>query len=283
MCSMRTITEIKCERALCPTGISSIAPYVVNPYRGCGFGCLYCYSQKNKCFQKEKRVWGSFVDVKINCLSILGRELKNIKPEKVLLGSTTEVYQPIEEKYLLTRKIIELLNKHNVPVVILTKSDLIVRDIDILGNAKICFTINLHEDGLIKMFERNSPGKKQRLSAVKKLKENEINTYIHVGPVLPGFTDVEKIMNMVYGLTERVNFEGFNFWMCPNREVKSILKIEEKFLDKDSYDTYCENLKKNIIGCNKRYGYKISFFFQPYKTYWQSSDKLSQNNSMGVL
>lgn len=139
---MRNTEEnlIRCQRALAPTGIS-IAPYVINPYRGCEFGCIYCYSQMNKCFQKNKRRWGEFVDVKINCLEVLERELKNIRPERILLGSTTEVYQPIEEKHSLVKGIIELLNRNNIP----------------------------------------------------------------------GFTDVEKIMEACYGITDRMDFESFNW------------------------------------------------------------------------
>ncbi len=275
-----SIKEIKCERILSPTGISTIAPYVINPYRGCGFGCMYCYSQKNKCFQKNMKEWGSFVDVKINCIEILEKELKNFKPEKVLIGSTTEVYQQTEEKYLLTRQVIEILNNNKTPFVLLTKSDLVKRDADILYNGKICFTINLHENDKIKKFEKNSPSIENRLDAVKRLKEKGINVYIHIGPILPGFTDIKEIMDMVCGLTERVNFEGFNFWMCQNGKVKDILKIDEIFKDKSKYDDYCAKLKKEIKEYNKKYNYKIDYFFQPYQEYWTSSVKLSQNKNI---
>jgi DNA repair photolyase len=271
-----SIKEIKCERILSPTGISTIAPYVINPYRGCGFGCLYCYSQKNKCFQKDLKEWGSFVDVKINCIKLLEKELEKIKPEKILIGSTTEVYQQVEEKYLLTRNVIEVLNKKAIPFVLLTKSDLIVRDADILYNGKICFTINLHEDQSIKVFEKRSPFIKDRLKAIKNLKEKGIDVYIHTGPILPGFTDVEKIMEMVYGLTDRVNFEGFNFWMCQNEKIKSILKMDEIFTTEKNYINYCEKLKTDISELNKKYNYKINYFFQDYQAYWPSSVKLSQ-------
>jgi DNA repair photolyase len=276
-----SIKEIKCERALSPTGISSIAPYVINPYRGCSFGCRYCYSQKNKCFQKNKKNWGDFVEVKVNSPLVLREELKKIKPEKVLIGSTTEVYQRVEEKYLLTRRIVEILNEFKIPIILLTKSSLIVRDIDILYNAKICFTINLHTDHLIRIFEKDSPGIEERLNTIKKLKESKINTYVHAGPVLPGFTDPEKIMEMVYGQTERINFEGFNFWMSPDQVVERYFGGNDIFENEDKYNWHLENTKNLINETNKRYNYKINFFFQPYKTYWQSRDIMTQQSSSG--
>lgn len=256
---------IKCERVLVPTGIS-IAPYVINPYRGCGFGCIYCYSQKNKCFQKSGRKWGEFVDVKINCLEILEKELKNAKPERVLLGSTTEVYQPVEEEFLLTRNIIELLNKYNIPITILTKSNLIIRDIDILQNTKICFTVNFHNDNYLRIFEPYSPSIEDRVNNITKLQQKGISVYVHLGPILPGITDIEKIMEICYGLTDRLDFESFNYWMSPN--IDSVLIDKDIFLSRETYNNYWVGLKNNVIENNKRYNYKINFYFHPFKSYW---------------
>jgi DNA repair photolyase len=266
---------IQCEKVLAKTGIE-IAPYAVNPYRGCEFGCLYCYSQKNKCFKKNNAEWGSFVDIKINCVELLAKELKSIKPERVLIGSTTEVYQQAEEKYCLTRGAIELLNSNNIPMTILTKSALIERDIDVLKNAKVCFTINLHADRLIKKYEKNSPSIGERLKTLQILKENNIQAYVHIGPIFPEIADVGKILEMVYGLTDRVNFESFNYWMCPKENIPKLLPSEEIFLDERKYNEYWQNLKMKIISLNKKFNYKITFFFRPFNKFWASSDEMAQ-------
>lgn len=258
---------IECSKVLVPTGIS-IAPYVINPYRGCGFGCIYCYSQKNKCFRKRTERWGEFVDVKINCPEILESELIYIKPDRVLLGSTTEVYQQIEEKYSLTRGIIELLNRHNIPITILTKSRLILRDIDILYNAQVCFTVNLHNDISCRFFEPNSPSIEDRFLTVRRLREKGIYTYIHVGPILPGFTDVEQIMGYFFGITDRLDFESFNYWMSPPEAMDTKIN-KEIFMFKEAYCSYWEDLRRKIIELNRQFGYKINFYFHPFKEYWQ--------------
>lgn len=258
---------IKCERALAPTGID-IAPYVINPYRGCGFGCIYCYSQKNKCFQKRNEKWGEFVDVKINCIDVLEKELKQQRPERILLGSTTEVYQQIEEKYSLTKRVIKLINRYNIPITILTKSSLILRDIDILHNAKICFTINIDEDQLIKTYERNSPSVGERIHIVKMLRDKGIYTYVHVGPVLPGVTDIEDLMELCDGITDRLDFESFNYWMSPFEEINTKLSNKDIFYSETKYNNYWNDLKTKILELNTKYTYKINFHFHPFKAYW---------------
>lgn len=258
---------IQCSRVLVPTGIK-IAPYVINPYRGCGFGCIYCYSQRNKCFQKIDKKWGEFVDVKINCLEVLEKELKSTKPERVLLGSTTEAYQQVEERCLLARGIIELLNKYNIPITILTKSNLIMRDIDILYNARICFTINLHNDTSLRLFEPCSPGIENRFHTVKGLREKGIYTYIHIGPILPGFTDVEKLMGRCHGIIDRLDFESFNYWMSPLEKMGPILLNKDVYDSEEIYNMYWESIREEVIKLNKKYNYEINFYFHPFRAYW---------------
>ena len=98
------IIEQKITTILRPTSIN-LAPYVINPYQGCQLGCLFCYAQFSKKAQKEPFKWGEYVKVKVNALEVLNRELGSIRPEKVLLGSTTECFQPVEKKYGITQSI----------------------------------------------------------------------------------------------------------------------------------------------------------------------------------
>lgn len=266
---------IKCSRLLVPTGIP-IAPYVINPYRGCSFGCIYCYSQMNKIFRKKKGDWGSFVDVKINLLEVLERELEVIKPNRVLIGSTTEPYQDVELLYGITRGIIQLLNSKDIHSVILTKSRHILRDIDILYNSTVCFTINLTDDRYIRLFELRSPLIDDRLVVLRKLKGAGIDVYLHIGPVLPGFTDVEKIMELCHGLVDRVDLEGLNYWMSPKGKIDMLLCNNlEIFSSKGNYDRYWEGFKERVLDINKNYNYRLNFYIHPYMSYWQNSAKMS--------
>lgn len=253
-----------------PTKIE-IAPFTINPYRGCGFGCLYCYSQKNKCFRNRIEPWGEFVDVKTNFLEVLTKELNSITPERVLMGSTTEIYQQAEKEYQLTRGAIEILNSRNIPITILTKSNLIEKDIDILNNAKICLTINLHDNSLIKKFEKRSPSIEERINTLKKLKENNINAYVHVGPVFPELTDIEIIMEMVHGLTSRVNFESFNYWMSPYNTSAANLPFKNIYSKEAEYSEYWGKMKQKILELNKKYNYKINFFFHDFESFWTNT------------
>ena len=129
------IELIETGRILSPTQIS-IADYTINPYRGCPFGCVYCYAQENKSIKKRSQKWGSFIDVKINAIDLLKKEVKNKKIRRVLLGSTVECYPPQEEKFCITQKIINFLNGHDIAVTILTKCSLLERDLDLISKFK---------------------------------------------------------------------------------------------------------------------------------------------------
>ena len=90
---------------------------MINPYRGCQFGCIYCYTKTFKAIKKRLKQdldFGQFVDIKVNSLSLLREELKDIKPESIILGASTEVYQPVEKEYKITRDILKLLNSLNI-------------------------------------------------------------------------------------------------------------------------------------------------------------------------
>lgn len=279
--SLKCINEISCEKLLSPTSIE-IADYVINPYRGCVYGCVYCYARKNKAFMKNKRKWGSFVDVKVNALKIFGEELAKMHPKKVLIGSITESYQPAEKRYKITRGVLEELLKYKIPATILTKSNLITRDIDILkqqSKNKICFTVNtLKEDDKL-VFEPFSSSVSARINAVKKLNENGINTYIHIGPFFPHITDAKGLMENFKGITKELVFESFNMQMGKEQEIYDAVKrgfatkydaFCDVFSSEEKYNKYWKDKEAEINELNKNYGYKITFFFRPFKTYYNS-------------
>jgi len=197
---MPVIREILCKSVLSKSGISSV-DYAVNPYVGCQHGCVYCYARFMKRFTGHREEWGEFVDVRVNASQVLSRELSKTVKGLVMLSSVTDPYQPLEKKYELTRKCLQKLLIHQFPITILTKSSLVMRDLDILtkfSNREVGFTITTIVDDDRKKFEPYSSPVEERLAALKELHEKGVSTYIFLGPILPHITDKsENLQNMI--------------------------------------------------------------------------------------
>jgi len=125
------IREIKVKSILTRSGIPGYY-YCINPYVGCAHGCKYCYATFMKRYTGHTETWGNFVDVKTNAPEVLQRQLKRAIRGKVIISSVTDAYQPIEAKYKLTRQCLEVLLQHQFPTDILTKSPLVLRDMDLI-------------------------------------------------------------------------------------------------------------------------------------------------------
>ena len=115
---------------------SKIYPWVVNPFTGCQHGCSYCYARFMKRVTGHKESWGEFVDVRINAADLLRGEIKKKKKGRVWVSGVCDPYQPLEAKYRLTRQCLEILAQNAWPVIIQTRSPLVLRDIDILKGAR---------------------------------------------------------------------------------------------------------------------------------------------------
>lgn len=176
------IEEKHCERALFDSGLES--DYSLNPYQGCIHGCKYCYAPY---VLREKRDWGSFVDVKRNIPNILAKELKQKQAGVIRLGSVTDPYQALEEDYELTRMCLEQVKKHDFPAILQTKAGLVTRDIDIFEEMDIDvgLTITSLDEKFRQKFEPNAPHVKERFEALDKLVKADVNTWVFIGPLLP--------------------------------------------------------------------------------------------------
>lgn len=249
------IKLIQCKNLLTKSRLPE-ADYCINPYVGCSHKCVYCYSRFMKRFTKHTEPWGDFVDVKINAPEILEKELEhNPKRGTALLGSVTDAYQPLESKYKLTRAILEILLKHDFPVSILTKSDLVTRDADLLKKFSDCevgFTITTLNKEASKDFEPHSSRAEQRLKALEKLHKIGVKTYVFIGPILPGITNLQRIFKAIKGKTDFVMAETLNT-KCGNwQDIRSLLKrkyshlipIYESGFDKDYWDQVEKEVKK---------------------------------------
>ena len=124
------VREVSARTILTKTGIPGV-DWCLNPYIGCQHACVYCYATFMKKYSAHEEAWGEFVDAKINAPELLRRELRRRREGEVMLSSVTDCYQPLEARFKLTRACLELLALSTLEVSVLTKSDLVVRDLDI--------------------------------------------------------------------------------------------------------------------------------------------------------
>jgi len=157
--------------------------YTTDPYQNCEFGCLYCDSS-----------FDETIYIKINSVEILKKELETAKKGTIIVGSVHDPYQKAEEKLELTRDLLKTIQKHGFSCHVLTKSDLVMRDIDILSEIDNCIvtisTATLN-DSISKIFEKNVPLPKIRLKTIEKLTENGIKSGLAALPVFPYIIEKE--------------------------------------------------------------------------------------------
>jgi DNA repair photolyase len=248
------IKNILCKSILSKSGLKD-SKFSINPYRGCSNACIYCYAPY---ILREGRKWGKFVDVKTNAPEILEKELKKINSGNVLVSSVTDPYQPLERKYEITRKILEKLKNTKLFVSILTKSSLVLRDIDLLKqmNCEVVLTITTLNDNIRKLFEPNASSIEDRLNALKKLKEAGIKTYIFFGPMLPFISDKnleETIKKFAELKPDKIYFDKLNVknpfhW----KKIKTFLEenyadLAEKWEEAISNEDYYKKIKERIV------------------------------------
>lgn len=179
------IREVQSKTILTKSGITD---YCINPYMGCGFGCSYCYAQLiiRKFHPGQK--WGSYLDIKINAPELLEKEIVNARRGVVMLSSVTDPYQPLEGKYELTKRCLEILLRHGFPITVLTRSPLVVRDTGLLkkfGECTVGVSITTDDDRIKNIFEPRTPPFHSRIGTLEKLHAAGLDTYAFIGPMLP--------------------------------------------------------------------------------------------------
>jgi len=215
------IYEVQAKRVLNPTTVPK-ADYVINPYVGCQHACIYCYARFICRWRKKKEKWGEFVEVKINAPQLIKFESRG-KTGRAIISTVCDAYQPVEKKYKITRKILQNINK-SLEISVLTKSDLILRDIDILKdlNAESGLSISFADESVKKLFEPNSPSVERRIDALKTLADEGIRTFVFIGPIMPYLTDMEEIMKEV-SFVDMFRFEDLNLKVS-KAQILSIIR-----------------------------------------------------------
>jgi len=173
----------------------------VNPYRGCEHGCVYCFARPTHAYMgmSPGLDFESKLFAKPNAAELLERELSKpgYEPKSIAIGTNTDPYQPAEKRFQIMREILEVLEAANHPVGIVTKSALVLRDIDILqrmadkGLAKVALSVTTLDRTLARAMEPRAATPTRRLEAVKALSEAGIPTMVMTAPIIPGLNDSE--------------------------------------------------------------------------------------------
>lgn len=210
--------------------------YNMNIYKGCCHGCIYCDS-RSECYRIDNF---DVVRAKKDAIALINRELKSKKRTGVIgTGAMSDPYNPFEREYKLTRNALEFINSNGFGVSIITKSDLIKRDIDILKKIKshspvlVKITITTCDDELSKKIEPNVSVSSKRFAAIKKLSENDIFAGILLMPVLPFIEDNEEnikgIVRLAYESKAKFIYPAFGVTLRQNQREWYYKKLDEKF------------------------------------------------------
>lgn len=269
--------------------------YNMNLYKGCCHKCIYCDSRSN-CYRV-----GDFdrVRAKKDEIEILSQELKSKRKKGVIgIGAMSDTYNPFEEQYEITRQALKLISYYDFGVSIETKSNLIVRDIDIFKeiNRKadliLKFTITSADDNLSRKIEPNVCVSSERLKAMKQLSEQGLFVGTLLTPIIPFITDSEEniknVIRLSYengakfvfsmgGVTLRENQREYFYEQLD----KTFPSLKEKYIKTYGNDYFCYPLNKNLSKIFKeeceRYGllYRMSDIVKEYKKEKQQEEQLS--------
>ncbi len=257
--------------------------YSVNPYSGCSFNCIYCYTRGSRYGSSEKGL-----AIKANLPEVLEKQLKNRARKGeygiIAISTSTEPYQRIEEKERLTRKVLEIALKYRFPVHILTKSTLVLRDLDILGEideravlpddlseklehkAIVNFSISTLDERVSRVLEPASPSPSERLEAMEKCREHGFFAGVSFIPVLPFISDGKKALDD--GIREVKRHDGkFIF-------VGALTLFGEK--PEDCKTLYYNFLKKHFPELIPRYNRLYRIHSQPSKEYQSKLETLAK-------
>lgn len=221
------VREIQAKTIL---SVSKVYPYVINPYTGCQHGCSYCYARFMKRVTGHREPWGGFVDIKINAADLLLREIRKKKRGRVWISGVCDPYQPLEANYRLTRQCLEILAQQAWPVIIQTRSPLVLRDMDIIREAQgfeVGLSVTTADDSVRKLFEPCAPPIIDRIRALGELHKAGIRTYAMIAPVLPG---AEGLAELLKGKTDYLLIDRMNYhyadWVYRKYDMEDTLTDE---------------------------------------------------------
>lgn len=217
----------------------------MNLYRGCLHGCIYCDS-RSKCYQMNHEF--EDIEVKENAIELLENTLRRKRKRCMIgTGSMSDPYIPLETRLEYTRKALMLIEKYNFGVTLITKSNRVLRDLDILKRinqktkAVVQMTLTTADEDLCKIIEPNVSTTKERFEALKILRDNQIPTVVWLCPVLPYINDTEDNIRRILD-------------MCVEAKVKGIICFEMGLtLREGNREYFYRQLDEHFPGLKERY------------------------------
>jgi DNA repair photolyase len=216
-------SDVKARMALSPSSLPGLN-FALNPYVGCEHGCLYCFAPE--VVKRPRETWATEVGYRSNLPVLLNHELRT-KKGVIGIGTVTDPYQPLEKALLLTRKCLMEIARHDNPISILTKSDLVLRDIDLIRSSarpEVGITITTTDEALALKLEPGAVTSRRRLEALSRLAQENIECYGMIGPVLP-FSEEKELT----ALLEAIKATGCKRVMVDRLRLRP--GLEQAFLE----------------------------------------------------
>ena len=229
--------------------------YVINPYVGCPHACKYCYARFMKRFTGHTEEWGDFIDIK-RCAKPIN--VKKLYHKSVFLSSVTDCYNPFEAKYQITRDVLKQLTQADCQITISTKSDLILRDIDVLKELKnliVAVSVNTLDNGFQSDMD-HAGSITRRIAALQELRKQGIYTVLFLSPIFPDITDFKEILEATSGFVCEYWFENLN--LRGNYKQEILQYIAEK------YPQYLNDYKEIYNNKNMEYWKQLSADIDSY-------------------
>jgi len=277
--------EIKVKSALHHTSLPySPKPfyYSLNLYRGCRHGCPYCFARYSHWFLGFQNSFDfqRKIQVKVNIAEVLDQELsrKSGKKDWITLGAITDPYQPAEKKYGLARKTFEVIARHRWPAVFSSKSDLVLRDLDVLkrvhdnAGAAVAMTITTLDPALQKFLEPHAVPVQRRLEALRQLKAAGIPCGIHLMPIIPFVTDTDEALEAMVKVAVELKVDYFvhnvlrlrgsvvrgYYFQSLKTHRKDLFQRTWQLYGKRSYptDEYVGELRNRMNALKEKWGYQ---------------------------
>lgn len=262
---------VKCKTALSKSMLPGL-DYSLNPYVGCGHGCIYCYAKATLRDEVKALKWGRFVLVKKGLIEVLAKEVLR-KPRGIVgLSTVTDPYQPIEEEVKLSRRCLEVLVRRGFSVSIQTKSKLVLRDLDLirLGDFDVGLTITTMDDYLGSLIEPRASKPSERAETLRRLSEEGVETWLFLGPIIPELNDSEEsireVVEVAYETRSDLIVDKLNLRMWVLNSMKPFLDeykpgLAEKLpLMLKPNSQYLRMLHDRVKRICNEYGLKHSLF-----------------------
>jgi len=254
-----TIREVTCKSLLNRGGISD---YSFNCYTGCGHGCVYCYARFMQRFHPHEEPWGRFVDVKVNAVEVLARQLRRLGAGDVFTCSACDGWQRVERHYRLTRRCCAMLLEAGFHLNVLTKSKLVLRDLDLFAgrDVQLGVTMTTPDERQARIWEPGASSVADRAAILREAKAAGLRTAVMFGPLLPGISDTEEALDRLFAMAAEVGVDHIwtdtlnarpRVWPAVQgmlrRRMPELLELYRKILfDKAYRGDYADQLHRRV-------------------------------------